>query len=99
MFTAEQIAQQINATIDGNPDTVVYSFNRIEEAKTGDLSFLANPKYENFLYTTQASLVIIHKDYVLKESITPTLLRVQDPYTAFAQLLKIYQDYTQKNLS
>lgn len=89
-FTAGQIAQMINATVEGNAETVVSGFGKIEEAKEGDLSFLSNPKYEDYLYTTQASLVIVNASLELKHPITATLLRVEDAYGAFAILLNAY---------
>ena len=89
-FSAEQIAQIIGATIEGNPETLVSGFGKIEEAKEGELSFLANPKYEEFLYTTQASLIIVNNDLVLKQPVNATLLRTKDSYAAFAILLNAY---------
>ncbi|PZP50542.1 MAG: UDP-3-O-(3-hydroxymyristoyl)glucosamine N-acyltransferase [Pseudopedobacter saltans] len=89
-FTAEQIAQIIGARVEGNPQTVVSGFGKIEEAKEGELSFLSNPKYEDFLYTTGASLVIVSEDLVLKQPVTATLLRAKDSYAAFAILLNAY---------
>lgn len=89
-FTAEQIAQIIGAVVEGNPQTVVSGFGKIEEAKEGELSFLANPKYEEFLYTTNASLVIVNEDLKLKHPIKATLLRTKDSYAAFAILLNAY---------
>jgi len=98
-FSAKQIAGFINAQIEGNENAVVTSFNNIESAKEGDLSFLANPKYEEFLYHSQASLIIVNKNLQLKQNVAATLLRVDDAYTAFATLLKIYQDLQVQNLS
>ncbi|WP_447641797.1 MULTISPECIES: UDP-3-O-(3-hydroxymyristoyl)glucosamine N-acyltransferase [Chitinophagaceae] len=89
-FTAEQIAQMINATVEGNLQTVVRGFGKIEDAKEGELSFLSNPKYEEFLYTTQASLIIVNDSLELKQPVNATLLRVKDAYGAFAVLLNAY---------
>jgi UDP-3-O-[3-hydroxymyristoyl] glucosamine N-acyltransferase len=91
-FTAAQIALIINARVEGNPDAVVSSFGKIEEAKHGQLAFLANPKYEDYLYSTGASVIILNDTQELKEPINSTLLRVSDPYTAFATLLSTYQE-------
>lgn len=91
-FTAAQIALIINARVEGNPDAVVSSFGKIEEAKHGQLAFLANPKYEDYLYSTGASVIILNDIQELKEPIGSTLLRVSDPYTAFATLLSKYQE-------
>lgn len=90
-FTAAQIAMLINGKVEGNADTAVSSFGKIEEAKPGQLAFLANPKYEEYLYSTQASLIIINEAQELKQPLTATLIRVKDAYTAFATLLATYQ--------
>jgi UDP-3-O-[3-hydroxymyristoyl] glucosamine N-acyltransferase len=91
-FTAQQIALLVSGTIEGNPDTAVTSFAKIEEAAAGQLSFLANPKYNDYLYTTKASLIIVNESLQLEKSITATLVRVKDAYTAFATLLTTYQN-------
>jgi UDP-3-O-[3-hydroxymyristoyl] glucosamine N-acyltransferase len=91
-FTAQQIALLVSGTIQGNPDTTVTSFGKIEEAVAGQLSFLANPKYEEYLYTTKASLVIVNESLQLQKNIPATLVRVKDAYTAFATLLTTYQN-------
>jgi UDP-3-O-[3-hydroxymyristoyl] glucosamine N-acyltransferase len=97
-FTAAQISILVNGKIEGNADAAVTSFGKIEEAEQGQLSFLANPKYEDFLYTTNASIVIINENYELKQSINATLIRVPDAYTAFAQLLGKYQEMATQQL-
>lgn len=89
-FTAAQIAGIINATVEGDADATVSDFGKIEEAKAHQLSFLANPKYEEFLYSTGASVVIVNNDLVLKNPVQATLLRVADAYGAFATLLNVY---------
>ena len=91
-FTAQQIALLVSGTIEGNPDTTVTSFGKIEEAVAGQLSFLANPKYQDYLYTTKASLVIVNENLQLQKNITATLVRVKDAYSAFATLLTTYQN-------
>jgi UDP-3-O-[3-hydroxymyristoyl] glucosamine N-acyltransferase len=91
-FTAQQIALIVSGTIEGNPDTTVSSFGKIEEATAGQLSFLANPKYNDYLYTTNASLIIVNESLQLQKNITATLVRVKDAYTAFATLLTTYQN-------
>ena len=98
-FSAAQIALLINGTIEGNPDAVVSSFGKIEEAGEGQLSFLANPKYEDYIYTTKASVIIINQSLTLKQAVNSTLLRVADAYTAFATLLAKYQEIQQQQLS
>lgn len=91
-FTAQQIAILVSGTIEGNPDTTVTSFGKIEEAVAGQLSFLANPKYQDYLYTTKASLIIVNENLQLQKNITATLVRVKDAYSAFATLLTTYQN-------
>jgi UDP-3-O-[3-hydroxymyristoyl] glucosamine N-acyltransferase len=91
-FTAQQIALLVSGTIEGNPDTTVNSFAKIEEATVGQLSFLANPKYNDYLYTTKASLIIVNESLQLEKSLPATLVRVKDAYTAFATLLTTYQN-------
>ena len=75
-----------------NADATVTSFGKIEEANSSQLSFLANPKYEDYLYTTGAAIVIINESYELRQPIKATLIRVPDAYSAFAQLLSQYQE-------
>ena len=91
-FSAVQIASLINGKIEGNAETSVKSFGKIEEANPDQLSFLANPKYEEFLYTTKASIIIINDDLELKEKLSATLIRVPDAYSAFATLLNTFKD-------
>lgn len=90
-FTASQIATIIQGTIEGNPDVKVHSFGKIEEAGNGQLSFLANPKYEDYLYETNASLIIINDSLELKQPVNATLIRVPDAYSSFATLLQAYE--------
>ncbi len=90
-FTAAQISVIINGKIEGNPDASVVSFGKIEEATNDQLSFLANPKYEDYLYKTHAAIVIVNNSYELKQPISTTLIRVEDAYSSFAQLLSKYQ--------
>ncbi len=97
-FTAAQISILINGKVEGNAGAAVTSFGKIEEAQNGQLSFLANPKYEDFLYTTNASIVIINENYELKQTINPTIIRVPDAYSAFAQLLAKYQQMATQQL-
>jgi UDP-3-O-[3-hydroxymyristoyl] glucosamine N-acyltransferase len=90
-FTAAQIAQIITGNVEGNPDVAVSSFGKIEEATSGQLAFLANPKYEDHLYTTNADIIIVNDNQVLREPIQATLIKVPDAYSAFALLLRQYQ--------
>lgn len=98
-FSAAQIALLIQGKIEGDPNASVSSFGKIEEAKAGQLAFLANPKYEEFLYQTGASVVIINNDLELKQAVNATLIRVPDAYSAFAALLTKYQEMQQQHLS
>ncbi len=98
-FSAAQIALLINGTIDGDPTVTVNSFGKIEEAQKGQLAFLANPKYEDFLYSTEASIIIINQSQDLKKEIPATLIRVPDAYSAFAQLLSTYQEMKTQQLN
>ncbi len=97
-FPASQISLLINGRIEGDPNAVVDSFGKIEEAIENQLTFFANPKYEEFLYTTRASIVILNESYELKQPVKATLVRVADAYTAFATLLSKYQEIMQQQL-
>ncbi len=98
-FPAAQIALLVNGRTEGDPNRMVVSFGKIEEAKEGELSFLANPKYEEYLYTTKASVIIINDNFVLKQPVAATLIRVPDAYSAFAILLSKYQEIVQQQLN
>jgi len=98
-FSAEQIAQIIQGTLEGDPGNTVGSFGKIEEAKSGQLAFLANPKYEDFLYTTKASVIIVNQSQVLKQPVAATVIRVPDAYSAFATLLDKYQQIKTQQLT
>lgn len=98
IFTAAQIAALINGQVEGNEDASVDNFGKIEEAKEGQLSFLANPKYEEYLYETKASVIIVNDALELKKPVTAALIRVKDAYSAFATLLGKYQEIMQQQL-
>lgn len=98
-FSAAQIALMINGKVEGNAETLVASFGKIEEAKSGQLAFLANPKYEEYLYSTQASIIIINDAQELKHPVDSALIRVADAYTAFATLLDKYQQIQNQQLN
>ncbi len=91
-FTAEQIAGLLNGEVEGNPETKVNKLSKIEEGESESLSFLANLAYEEHLYTTDASIVIVNKDFNLEKAIkdTCTLIRVDDAYQSFTKLLETY---------
>ncbi|WP_214073091.1 UDP-3-O-(3-hydroxymyristoyl)glucosamine N-acyltransferase [Mucilaginibacter sp. dw_454] len=89
-FTAQQIASLLNGTVEGDESAAVSTLAKIEEAGAGSLSFLANPKYEQYLYTTNASIVIVNNSQVLSGAVKATLIRVEDAYGAFSVLLEAY---------
>lgn len=95
-FTVDQIADLIEGTVNGNGATLISNFDKIEEGKSGSISFLSNPKYESFLYQTDASAVIVSKDLALKKPVKTALIRVSDPYLAFTILLQKYQELVEK---
>jgi UDP-3-O-[3-hydroxymyristoyl] glucosamine N-acyltransferase len=98
-FPASQIAVLVNGKIEGNPDATVSSFGKIEEAGSGQLAFFANPKYEEYLYSTGASIILLNESYEMKQPVSATLIRVPDAYTAFATLLTQYQLIIQQQLT
>lgn len=89
-FSALQLATILNGKLEGNPDVKVHNIAKIEEAGEGLLSFIANPKYEEFIYTTKASILIVNETLVVERPITATLIRVKDAYSSFALLLEKY---------
>lgn len=89
-FTAQQIAALVQGKLEGDPDRKVSNVAKIEEAGPGDLCFLSNPKYEEYLYTSSASAVLVNETLVLLRPVTPTLIRVKDAYASFALLLEQY---------
>ncbi|MFM8962601.1 MAG: UDP-3-O-(3-hydroxymyristoyl)glucosamine N-acyltransferase, partial [Sphingomonadales bacterium] len=97
-FSAQQIAMMIHGQIEGDASVTVHNFGKIEEATAGQISFLANPKYESYLYTTSASIVIIGAQQQLKEKIKATIIRVPDAYAAFATLLTKFQELKTQQL-
>jgi UDP-3-O-[3-hydroxymyristoyl] glucosamine N-acyltransferase len=89
-FTAQELGSMLNGTVEGHSSVSVNQLAKIEEAKAGSLSFLANPKYEQYLYSTGASIVIVNNDQVLTEPVKSTLIRVENAYIAFSILLEKY---------
>ncbi|MDR2040668.1 MAG: UDP-3-O-(3-hydroxymyristoyl)glucosamine N-acyltransferase [Bacteroidales bacterium] len=89
-FTAQIIADYLQGEIVGNPETIVSTFAKIEEGHSGALSFLANPKYEKYLYQTESSIVIINKSQAIAQPVKATLIKVDDAYKSFAVLLDLY---------
>ncbi len=89
-FTANQIAGILEGEVEGNEAIEVSKLAKIEEGTQGSLTFLANPKYKAFIYTTEASITIVDRDFVIDSPIKTTLIRVEDAYKAFSQLLEYY---------
>lgn len=89
-FTARQIAEFVHGTIEGDADVKISDISKIDEGKPGTITFLANPAYTRYIYTTQASIVLVSNDFVPEKSVTPTLIRVADPYQTLANLMQMY---------
>ncbi|MCL2132076.1 MAG: UDP-3-O-(3-hydroxymyristoyl)glucosamine N-acyltransferase, partial [Lentimicrobiaceae bacterium] len=85
-FTVKEIAEAIGGKIEGNADAVITKFSKIEQGEEGGLSFLANAKYTPYIYTTKATAVLVHNDFVPTQTVPCTLIRLGDPYVAFAKL-------------
>ncbi|MEI6748117.1 MAG: UDP-3-O-(3-hydroxymyristoyl)glucosamine N-acyltransferase [Bacteroidales bacterium] len=91
-FTAAEITQLLQGKLDGDPEVKVWKLAKIEEGEKGALSFLANPKYTAFVYTTSSSIVLVNDDFEAEQSVLATIIRVPDAYSAFARLLEIYNE-------
>ncbi len=89
-FTAEQIAGILEGEVIGNPTAEVHKLSKIEEGVEGSLTFLSNPKYQNFIYTTQATVTIVNRTFEPEQAISTTLIKVDDPYQSFSKLLEYY---------
>lgn len=89
-FTAQQIAGILEGDVVGNPDVEVSKLSKIEEGFEGSLTFLANPKYTPYIYTTKASVTIVNKTFVPENEINTTLIKVEDSYESFSKLLEYY---------
>lgn len=89
-FSAQQIADMLQGSVEGKPEVTVNNLSKIDDGKEGTLSFLANPQYTPYIYETKASIVIVGEDFVAEKEISATLIRVKDAYGAFAQLLEAY---------
>lgn len=86
-FKANEIAEILGGTVDGNPEATVTAFARIESGKPGTICFFANPKYEHYVYSCKADIIIVNKSFEPKEPVHPTMVRVDDAYSAVASLL------------
>ncbi|CAL66746.1 UDP-3-O-(3-hydroxymyristoyl)glucosamine N-acyltransferase [Christiangramia forsetii] len=89
-FTATQIAEILDGKVEGNPEAEVSELAKIEEGSEGSLTFLSNPKYTSFLYTTNASVTIVNDDFEVEQPVNTTLIKVKDAYKAFSTLLEYY---------
>ena len=89
-FTAQQIAGILEGDIVGNPDVEVSKLSKIEEGTKGSLTFLANPKYQSYIYSTKASITIVNKTFVPENHLETTLIKVEDAYKSFSKLLEYY---------
>ena len=96
-LTAKFLAQLLKGTVDGDENAKAAKFAKIEHGKPGTLSFFANPKYEPFVYTSEASILIVDKTFEPKQPVKPTLVRVENAYSAIADLLKYVSDKKKKN--
>jgi len=90
-FIAKQIAKILDGSVEGNENVEVSNLSKIEEGKSGTLSFLANPIYTQYIYDTDASIVIVKNDFIPEKPVKATLIRVTNPHASFARLLEIYQ--------
>ncbi len=90
-FKALNIAEFLHGTVEGDENVSVSNVSKIEDGKPGTLAFLANPKYEKYIYETEASIVLVNRDFVPEQPVKTTLIRVDDAYQAFASLLDLYE--------
>ena len=91
-FTAEQIAGILEGEVIGNLNAEVSELSKIEEGKEGSLTFLANPKYNNYIYTTEATITIVNKSFIPESELKTTLIKVDDAYLSFSKLLEFYAE-------
>ena len=89
-FTATQIAGILEGEVEGNPQIAVHKLSKIEEGEKGSLTFLANPKYTSYIYSTRASITIVNKDFIPEQALSTTLIKVDDAYKSFSKLLEYY---------
>lgn len=89
-FTAEQIAGILNGEVVGNPNAEVFKLSKIEEGTKGSLTFLSNPKYSNYIYSTEATITIVNHTFIPEGDISCTMIKVEDAYLSFSKLLEFY---------
>ena len=90
-FSAKQIAEFIQGTVVGDENVTVHTFAKIEEGIPGSISFLSNPKYTHYIYDTEASIVLVNKDFTPEKEVKPTLIKVDNAYESLAKLLTLYE--------
>lgn len=96
-LTAHQVGILLDGTVEGNPEVAINQLSKIEEAQSGSLSFLANTKYEQYVYTSQASVIIVNDDFIPSQPVSATLIRVKNSYSAFSVLLEKYDEIIKSN--
>lgn len=97
-FTAQQIAAFLKGTVEGDPEVKVCTFSKIEEAQSGSITFLANPKYAHYIYETEASIVLVNQDFVPEKPIKATRVRVANAYASLAMLLTMVEQAKPKKI-
>ena len=90
-FTAKQIAEVVNGEVVGDENVAVSVFSKIEEGKPGSLTFLSNPKYTNYIYSTEASIVLVSSKFVPEHEVKATMIKVENPYDCLARLMMMYE--------
>ena len=95
-FTAQQIADFLKGEIQGNPNVKVHDFSKIEDGKSGTISFLSNPKYKHHIYESRADIILVNKDFCPEKEVQSTLIRVENAYESLAQLLSLVEQFTPK---
>jgi len=92
ILKAHEIADLVGGVVDGDGESKITKLSKIESGDSESLTFLGNPKYTEYIYSTDAAIVIVNEDLVLKEKIKPTLIRVKDPNSAFSKLLSHFNN-------
>ena len=96
-FSAQQIASFVQGEIVGDADVTVNTFAKIEEGKPGSITFLSNPKYEHYIYDTEASIVLVNRDFIPEKPIKATLIKVDNAYETLAKLMTLYEQSKTQN--
>ena len=97
-FSAKQIAEYLNGTIEGNENATVFTFSKIEEGMPGAISFLANQAYEQYVYETTSTIVLVNDTFKPEKPVAATLIRVPNAYEAVAKLLQLYESMKPKKV-